>query len=159
MQDDHAVPSTSRQTGEITQIPCFSEYSRNPYINFSRTYHRKGRPASETIKEAARDWRRLSSEEKELYRRQAEAAPYRAVTRHKTLSRIIKLLNPPPNKSEDQKKHPNRVQSLLKVRKIVQRWKLQSHRSTIFQATTGQTTRRPPKQSDQNYVDCNKIKY
>lgn len=135
MTNSHdAIPSTSNQTGEVIQIPRFSEYTRNPFINFSRSYHRTGLRASEAIKEAARDWRQISPDERDRFRRQAEAAPYRMRTRNKTFNRILKLLDSTNDEAEEDNNNgtPDKI---VKITRMIERWKLRSYRDVILGST------------------------
>lgn len=128
-----AIPSTSDQTtGAVVQIPRFSEYTRNPFINFSRSYHRTGLRASEAIKQAARDWREISPDERDRFRRQAEAAPYRMRTRNRTFNRILKLLNSASDETEEDHNNPDKI---AKITRMIERWKLRSYRDVILGST------------------------
>lgn len=125
------IPSCSRQVDYVIQIPRFNEFSRNPFINFARSYHRVGLPANETIKQAANDWRQMTSDEKELFQRQAKAAPYRPRTRNRTFNRILKLLDD----AEEDNSNSRSSTKLTKIARMIERWKIQSYRDAVIGCT------------------------
>lgn len=150
MMNNHSVPSTSRQIDNIARIPRFSDYTRNPFINFARSYHRAGLRASESIKQAANDWRQLSSDEKEYYQRQAQAAPYRMRTRNRTFNRILRLLDSTNDEAEEDDSNNGEGNKAIKIAKMIERWKVQSYRDALVASTlppgTVRTKRKPDPQ-------------
>lgn len=131
MQEQDPVASTSGQAEGIVQTTSFGVLSRNPFVNFARSYHRKGLRVSEAIKRAAHDWNRLTPEDKEPYQREAAAALYRGRTGNRTFNRILKLLDDAANASDATRTST----TLASVGRMTKRWTLRSYRSAISHAT------------------------
>lgn len=148
--NNQSVPSTSKQIDNVTIIPRFSDFTRNPFINFSRSYHRAGLRASKAIKQAANDWHQLSPDEKEHFQRQAKAAPFQIRTRNRTFNRILKLLDSTNEGAEEDNSYSRDDSKATKIAKMIERWKVRSYRQAVLACAlppgTVRTKRKPDPQ-------------